>query len=96
MTRALDDGAREVSEFFVVRRHRRHGIGHAAAYQMFHRHPGPWQLACDHANQPAAQFWTRITTAIADGPIHRTDRFPAGVTYPGIWLRLNIQPASKQ
>ena len=56
MTRRLGDGTREVSEFFVVRRHRRHGIGRAAAHQMFHRHPGPWQLTFDHANHPATQF----------------------------------------
>lgn len=95
MTRCLDDGAREVSEFFVARRHRRHGIGQDAACQMFRRHPGPWQLAFDHANHPAAQFWPRVTALIADAPLQRTDRYPPEVAYPGTWLRLNVQPAAK-
>jgi predicted acetyltransferase len=93
LTRRLDDGVREVSEFFVARRHRRHGTGQAAAHQMFRRHPGPWQLAFDHANHPAAQFWSRVTASIADGPIQRTDRYPPDVAYPGTRLRLNVRPA---
>jgi len=95
MTRQLDDGAREVSEFFVVRRHRRHGIGQAAARQMFRRHPGRWQLAFDHANHLAARFWPRLTSSVADGPVQRTDRYPPDVAYPGTWLRLHIQPTIK-
>lgn len=47
MTRLLDDGAREVAEFFVVRRYRRQGVGREAARQMFRRHPGQWVLAFD-------------------------------------------------
>ena len=95
MTRSLDEGTREVSEFFVARRHRRHGIGQAAAHQMFHRHPGLWQLAFDHANHPAAQFWPRVAAGVADGPLQRTDRYPPDVTYPGTWLHLHVQPTSK-
>jgi predicted acetyltransferase len=95
MTRRLDDGTREVSEFFVALRHRRHGIGQDAACQMFRRHPGPWQLAFDHASHPAAQFWPRVTASIADGPVQRTDRYPPDVAYPGTWLRLHVPPAIK-
>jgi predicted acetyltransferase len=90
MTRCLDDGVREVSEFFVVRRHRRHGTGQSAAHQMFRRHPGPWQLAFDHANHPAAQFWPRVTASVADASVQRIDRYPPDVTYPGTRLRLNV------
>ena len=93
MTRRLHDGGREVSEFFVVRRHRRHGTGQAAAHQMFRRHPGPWQLAFDHANHPAARFWPHVTGTIADGPVHRTERYPPDVAYPRTWLRLHVRAA---
>jgi predicted acetyltransferase len=91
MTRRLADGLREVSEFFVARRYRRHGVGQTAAHQMFRRHPGPWQLAFDHANYPAAQFWPRVTASIADGPVQRTDRYPPDVTHPDSWLRLVVR-----
>ncbi len=94
MTRRLDDGSRAVSEFFVVRHHRRHGTGQAAAHQMFRRHPGPWQLAFDHANHPAARFWPPVTASIADGPVRRTERYPPDVAYPGTLLRLHVRPAT--
>ena len=95
MTRRLEDGTREVSEFFVVRHHRRHRTGQAAAHQMFRRHPGPWQLAFDHANHAAAQFWPRVTASIADGPVHRTERYPPDVAYPGTLLRLYVRAATR-
>jgi predicted acetyltransferase len=90
MTRRLDNGTREVSEFFVVRRYRRYGVGQTAAQQMFRRHPGPWELAFDHANHPAAQFWLRVASSIADGPVQRTERYPPEVAYPGTRLRLHV------
>ena len=95
MTRRLDDGTREVSEFFVVRRLRHHGIGQDAAYQMFRRHSGPWQLAFDHANHPAARFWPRVTASIADGVVQRTDRYPPDVAYPGTLLRLQVRETER-
>ena len=94
MTRLLGDGTREVAEFFVVRRHRRRGVGQAAAHQMFRRHPGRWQLAFDHANHPATQFWLRVTATVASGPILRTERYPPDVAYPGTWLRLHVPAAA--
>jgi predicted acetyltransferase len=93
MTRRLNDGAREVSEFFVVRRQRRHGIGQIAAHQTFRRHPGPWELAFDHANHPAARFWPQVTGTIADGPIHRAELYPPDVKYPRTQLRLRVPEA---
>ena len=95
MTRRLDDGTLEVSEFFVVHRHRHHGIGQAAAHQMFRRHPGPWQLSFDHANHPAARFWPRVTASNADGLVQRTDRYPPAVAYPGTLLRLHVRQTGR-
>ncbi len=91
MTRRAGGGAREVAEFFVVRRHRRHGIGRDAARQMFRRHPGEWLLAFDHANSEAAQFWPSVVAAIAAGPVSSGDRYPPEVSYPGTWLRFDVQ-----
>jgi predicted acetyltransferase len=95
MTRRLDEDIRAVSEFFVVRHHRRHGVGQTAAHQMFRRHPGPWQLTFDHANHPAARFWPHITGTIADGPVHHIDRYPPDVAYPATCLRLHVRPATR-
>jgi predicted acetyltransferase len=93
MTRALADGEREVAEFFVVRRHRRGGVGRAAAHLMFRRHPGRWILAFDHHNRPAAGFWPGTVAAIADGEISSENRFPPDSSYPGTWLRFRVSGA---
>jgi predicted acetyltransferase len=91
MTRRMEDGAREVAEFFVARRYRRHGVGRAAARQMFLRHPGKWLLAFDHDNSEAAGFWPFVAAAVADGPVGSSDRFPPEVSYPGTWLRFAVR-----
>jgi predicted acetyltransferase len=91
MTRRIDCSTREVAEFFVARRHRRHGIGRDAARQMFRRHPGEWLLAFDHANFEAAQFWPSVVAAIADGSADSTNRYPPEVSYPGTRLRFIVR-----
>jgi len=90
MTRRLDDGARSVAEFFVVRRHRRLGVGRAAAHQLLRRHPGPWQLSFQHANQAAARFWPGVVAAIAEGPVQSIDARPPEVTHPEVTLRFRV------
>ncbi|WP_328918058.1 MULTISPECIES: GNAT family N-acetyltransferase [unclassified Streptomyces] len=93
MTRWLDSGDREMSEFFVLRRHRRLGVGRVAAQLLFRRHPGKWTLSFDHANRNAARFWPGVVAEVADGPVHRQDRHPPDVSYPGTWLRFRIAAA---
>jgi predicted acetyltransferase len=33
-----------MSEFFVLRKYRRQGIGRTAAVELFERFPGPWRV----------------------------------------------------
>jgi hypothetical protein len=47
-------------------------------------------LAFDHANHVAAQFWSSTVAAITDGRIDTSDRYPPEVSYPGTWLRFHI------
>ncbi|MEE1806698.1 GNAT family N-acetyltransferase [Streptomyces sp. BE133] len=96
MTRWLDDGVREVSEFFVLRRHRRRGAGRTAARLMFRRHPGQWTLAFDHANRSAARFWPGVVASVADGPVQCEDRHPPDAAYSGSWLRFRIAAADEE
>jgi predicted acetyltransferase len=91
MTRRLSDSTHEVAEFFVMQRHRRSGLGRAAAHQMLRRHPGEWLLAFDHANHAAARFWPPTVAAIADGRIDESDRHPPEVSHPGTWLRFHVR-----
>ncbi|MGA0603411.1 GNAT family N-acetyltransferase [Caulobacter sp. KR2-114] len=50
---------RNVAEFFVVRKHRRGGVGTWAARTLFARYPGVWEAAVARRNIGALGFWTR-------------------------------------
>lgn len=54
---------RNMAEFFVVRKHRRAGIGAQAARLIFTRHPGVWEVAVARRNLPALAFWRRVIGA---------------------------------
>lgn len=48
-----------VAEFFVVRKHRRGGVGTAAAHRLWRMFPGVWEAAVARRNLPALSFWRR-------------------------------------
>ncbi len=77
---------RDMAEFFVVRKHRRGGLGMAAAQEIFSRYPGVWEAAVARRNVGALAFWRRavkeharvseveeldVATAEWNGPILR-------------------------
>ncbi len=76
LVRTLEDRI-EMAEFFVLRSHRRDGVGAAAAAQVFSLHPGPWQVEHAVNNGPAASFWKRVISEAATGAIDRRD-LPGG------------------
>lgn len=89
MTSPLDRGERSVSEFFVVRHHRRHGVGLRAAVAMFGRHPGRWVLAFDANNGPAAAFWPTVVASVAVDGVRSTPK-PSSAAFPGTELRFGV------
>lgn len=50
---------RAVAEFFVVRKHRRRGVGLAAAHALFGSAWGVWEAATVRRNTGARAFWLR-------------------------------------
>lgn len=50
-------GVHDMAEFFIVRRHRRHGVGAAAVAQLFTRFPGRWEVRQSERNVVATEFW---------------------------------------
>jgi predicted acetyltransferase/predicted N-acetyltransferase YhbS len=72
MVRELDDGRRDVSEFFVARAHRRSGVGGRAAAAMFEQLPGRWEVRHDLDNDEASAFWPAMIDAVAVGPVERS------------------------
>ena len=55
--------AHGIAEFCVLRRHRRAGLGRAAAWAAFAQFPGSWEVVTDVENVRAAAFWRATITA---------------------------------
>ena len=62
-------GVREISEFFVLRKYRRAGVGRYAAQTLFARFPGRWEVAELTWNLGARRFWHRLIQRCAVGQI---------------------------
>jgi predicted acetyltransferase len=54
-----------MAEFFIARKHRRGGVGTAAARALFTRFPGHWEAAVARANTAALAFWRRAISGCA-------------------------------
>jgi predicted acetyltransferase len=53
-------GVADVSEFFVMKRYRRMGVGRAAAMAAFDQFKGPWEVRQRRENAEATAFWRRV------------------------------------
>lgn len=59
--------AREIAEFFVLRKYRRRGVGTRAAAELLTRFPGRWELSELSWNVAAQRFWRRVIRRVAVG-----------------------------
>jgi predicted acetyltransferase len=67
-TYKLDQGtAKSVTEFFVMRKYRRQGIGKSAAFQVFDRFPGKWEVIQHGGNAPSKRFWGKVIDEYSAG-----------------------------
>lgn len=60
-------GVFDVTEFFVLRRFRRRGVGRAAAFAAFDRFEGPWEVRQREENPNATAFWRRTIDEYTHG-----------------------------
>jgi predicted acetyltransferase len=58
----------DMAEFFVLRRHRHHGVGAELAQRIWRLHPGMWQVRVRTNNVPALRFWESAITKFAESP----------------------------
>ena len=49
-----------MSEFFVLRKHRRQGVGRRAVFTLFDRFRGKWEIFELARNATAISFWRRV------------------------------------
>ena len=54
---------RNMAEFFVARKYRRHGVASDAVRQILALHPGRWEVAVVERNAAAKLFWPRAIAA---------------------------------
>ena len=54
---------RNMAEFFVARKHRRHGVASEAVRQILALNPGRWEVAVMARNAAAQAFWPRAIAA---------------------------------
>ncbi|MEC0232299.1 GNAT family N-acetyltransferase [Paenibacillus alba] len=51
-----------VSDFFIMRKYRRRGVGRYVAYSLFEQFSGTWEIRQTAANKTAYEFWKQIIT----------------------------------
>ena len=68
----------DVAEFFVLRGHRRFGVGRRAAHQLWDRFPGTWTVRVAASNDGARAFWASAIRDYATGPISEHRRVVDG------------------
>lgn len=60
-------GVKAIPEIFVLRRYRRQGIGKSAAFQIFDRFPGKWEVLESDFNALGQTFWRRVISEYTGG-----------------------------
>jgi predicted acetyltransferase len=86
------DGVNHLSEFFVMKAHRRRGVGRLAAIRLFRMYPGDWSLEMDHNNDRARKFWSQVLESVCEGPVKRTEQYPPRVDHASTMLEFHIPP----
>lgn len=56
-----------MSEFFVLYKYRRCGLGKWAAFQLFDRFKGKWQLKRTPKNEGSVHFWDKVVASYTNG-----------------------------
>src|SRR5712691_5279011 len=77
----------DVAEFFVIRRHRRSGVGRRVAFLVWDRLPGRWIVRVSEGNTGALPFWAGVIAEYTRGAATEFER--AGS--PNAWRVFSFQ-----
>lgn len=72
VTREQD--AFDIAEFFVLRRHRRGGVGRQVAFLIWDRFPGRWTVRVAETNGGALAFWRGVIAEYSKGTATEEER----------------------
>jgi predicted acetyltransferase len=81
----------DVAEFFVLRRHRRAGIGRRAAFLLWDRIPGRWLVRVSEGNRRGLPFWRAVVGEYTGGAFSEAER-PG---QPHAWRVLSFESAER-
>lgn len=65
-----------VSEFFVLYKYRRFGVGRKAVFQVLDRHKGSWQLKRHPKNIASVHFWNAVIHEYTGGRFELAEAYP--------------------
>lgn len=68
-----NNGARAISEFFIIEEFRNQGLGNQAATEIFRKFPGKWEVAVAKENTPALNFWEKTINEYTLGNFQKVD-----------------------
>jgi len=74
-----DKSARDLDEFFVIRRYRRKGVGQFLAEHVWGLYPGKWVVRVFQNNLPALPFWRVTVSGYTQGAYEEECREVAGL-----------------
>jgi Predicted acetyltransferase len=64
-----------LSEFFVMYKYRRTGVGKAAFFKLLSLHKGTWQLKRHPKNIPSVHFWNRVVAEYTKGCYEKIESY---------------------
>ena len=64
----------DIAEFFVLRRHRRSGVGRHAARLLWNRLPGHWIVRVSEGNRLGLPFWESVIREYTSGTFAKSQR----------------------
>lgn len=65
-----------LSEFFIMHKYRRNGIGQEAAKRIFDMHHGKWQLKRHPHNIASVYFWDKVVSEYTNGKYKLIKAYP--------------------
>lgn len=68
----LEDSERSITEFFVLRKYRRQGVGQQVATAVFNQFPARWEVRVITENLPAQTFWRQVIAGYTDNQFEET------------------------
>lgn len=63
----------DMSEFFIMRKYRRHGVGTRVALNIFNQFKGSWQIRVLLSNQRACSFWLQTIKKFTSVTLAKTE-----------------------